>query len=174
MQLRPYPFFFVIYLLDFVVVLGLDVFLLAAPCTLSLGLTLLLVLKVLLELSDLGDQLRLILVVLLRVLLHGHTLLLDVDLQLDSFTLRGGEVGSRVFYVLNVVVDIRALPIEGCDRGLQSLDLDLLLGDLHGHLVLLVVEHVLVVECGCAWGGVDGHLRFLWALGWGGGGCGSA
>lgn len=129
-------------------VLSLHIILFLAPSLLPLVLPLLLVLKVLLKLVNLIDQTFFISFLGLSVLFDIDTDLNDMLLQFDSLYLGITEVVPRVLHISEMVVNDGALVVQGGDRGLEPLDLDLLLRDLHRHLVLLVVQHVLVVSGG--------------------------
>lgn len=147
-------------------VFGLNIFLLLPPSQLLLVLPLLLLLEVVLKRADLVDQLGLVRLVRSHVLLYGHAGLDYVLLKLHTLRLTILVVIACIVHVGQVIVDDGALVVQRRDRRLQPLNFNLFLRDLHGHLVLLVIEHVFVV------GG--GHWRsllllFFGAFGWGAG-----
>ena len=148
MQFRSYSFFFVIYLLNFIVMLRLHVLFLLTPLHFPLVLPLLLVFQILLQFVNLINEALLIPLLGLCVLFDGDADLNDMLLQLDSVVLRVLEITASVLHIQQMIIDNGGFEVEGCDSSLQTLDLDFLLRHLHRHLVLLVIEHVHVVGRG--------------------------
>lgn len=88
----------------------------------------------------------------------------DVLLKFYSIGLRVFVIATCILHILQVVVDDGAFVIERSHGRLQSLDLDLLFGHLHGHLVLLVAQHVFVVGSGDWWACHSDTLLLLGTL----------
>ena len=126
-------------------VLGLQVFLLLSPGEVLLVLPLLLLLEIVLQRADLIDELSLVGLVRRHVLLDSDAGLHDVLLELDAIHLAVLVVVPRIVHVRQVVVHDCALVIQRGHSRLKSFDLDFFFRDLHGHLMLLVIEHVLIV-----------------------------
>lgn len=127
-------------------VLGLHIFLLLSPGQLLLVLSLLLLFKIVLQGAYLINQLSLVGLMSSHILLDSDAGLNDVLLELDTIHLAVLVIVLGIVHIRQVVVNDRALVIQRGHSRLQSFDLDFFFRDLHGHLMLLVVEHVLIVS----------------------------
>ena len=107
-----------------------------------------------LETFDLGNQVRL--VILVRIAVHNHFLacLCNMALKSSSLLLRFIKLVHGDFDIISVVLNELTLAIERKNSCFESLYLNFLIRDLHGHLVLLVLQHLFVVV-------LDGG-SFLW------------
>ena len=150
LQLFSYSFFFVIYLLNLVVVPRLHVLSLLAPTELLLILSLLLLLKIILQWTNLIDQLCLVIIVRLCVVLHSYAYLRNVLLKFDSMFLRVFVISTGVLNICKVIINYSTLMVQWSNGCFQSFNLDFFLWDLHRHLMLLVIEHVFVI-CSAHW-----------------------
>ena len=144
-------------------VLCLHILLLFAPAQLLLVLSLLLLFKIILEGTDLVDKLTLIALVGFHVLFDSDACLHNMLLKLYSLGFWVFVIAASILDILEMVIDNCTFMIKRCNGSLQTFNFDFFLRNLHWHLVLLVIEHVLIVGRADWW---SHCLLFLWTLVW--------